>query len=198
MFFLIFFLFVGNPSSAAEHPKNFGTVKHLVGVARAGGELLKVGNEISRGTLIQTESKSVLKILLVDGRGAVQVGPNSKFVAEETNSSKISLLLQQGSLLSTLRKIITPKRTLQFEVKNQKVSMGVRGTTFYTSVSAIGDVYQCICEGEVESHWPQGKDKKVSKHHDHFRSFAAKDGSVLKDIGRDHSDGEIQALKSLL
>ncbi len=178
--------------------QDFGTVKYLTGRVTSGNRALKVGDSLQKGELIQTADKSIVKILLRSNLGAIQLGPNSEFLAEESTNSQTTIQLKRGALLSTLRKAAIAEKKKSYEVKTPKVSMGVRGTTFFVSQNAEGSTYQCICEGEVETSWPGGKDRKRSKHHDHFRSFSSKDGRPTKDIGRDHTDEEIQSLKEFL
>lgn len=194
----LFFPLSGLDFSVSAAPEPFGTVKQIVGKAKANKNVLKEGDIVFKGQVIETEEKSVVKILLQASLGAIQIGPNSEFQTDSTSKSKTSIQLVKGSLLSTIRKSVLSKEKKNYEVKTPKVSMGVRGTTFFVSQSQEGTTYQCICEGEVETVWPGGKDRKISKHHDHYRSFTAKEGKPEKDIGRDHTDEEINFLKSLL
>jgi len=116
---------------------------------------LKSKNTVLQGGKITTAAKSMTIITFPDGTKA-KVGPNSKLVLNEISQgdkkdrTRLSLLLG-----STFIKVNKKSKTPKIFLRAGQVSMGVRGTEFFTSYAHNKkedrhDLWMCVNEGTVE------------------------------------------------
>lgn len=93
------------------------------------------------------------------------MGPAQVTFAQDPKGTP-TVKVKQGRVLSV---VANPnKRPLAFVVKTKAVTLGVRGTTFYTDAQSDGSTHFCACEGKIEL--TSEKDKKgmmiESKNHE--------------------------------
>jgi len=115
---------------------------------------LSKNTKILQGGKITTAAKSMAIITFPDGAKA-KVGPNSQFVVNEIQQGKkgkTALSLLRGSVFI---KVIKKSDKPNIYLKAGSVSMGIRGTEFFTSYAHNKkedreDLWMCVNEGKVE------------------------------------------------
>lgn len=191
-FLMVLYFFV--PFLAFASPEV--EVKYVLGEVRSVNGPLRVGQKLNFGETISTGKASAVRILFSDGI-ATQLGPESEMRIEHKANQPTTIELFRGYLASRIKPLVT--KGPRFEVKAKGVSMGVRGTTFFTKVEKNG-AFLCVCEGSVFVKWAKGSETVVAKHHEVPKSFDVSQlkSKPLTDMGNEHSDEGIAELQKLL
>lgn len=199
---ILLLLLATGPVHATEKAPPFATVVAVQGLASLEPEHtnLKVGQELAEGARITVMHDSSVRLLMSDGI-ALQVGPNSELELKR-NKDKVTLLgLVHGMVLSALKPATKIGKKDRFILKAPKVTMGVRGTEFFVKQDLNQPTFLCVCSGKVHTKWDKGEIHFHStKPHEHYvhvhhtRKKAQKAG----DMGSDHTDKQLEALRALL
>ncbi|MCK5073396.1 MAG: FecR domain-containing protein [Bacteriovoracaceae bacterium] len=113
---------------------------------------LKVGGKLSKGHVIRTADNSI--VILKFGKSTIKITKNSKFKVDSVLENKggvkgTSLFLYFGNLLFDFK---NPGKDQKLRVDSESISVGVRGTRFFTHLSkgdkTFGGV--TVYNGEVE------------------------------------------------
>ena len=117
----------------------------------------KLGESVSVGEQIKTGEGS-LAILTFKDQSHVKLNANSQLTLEAGKDPQDEvLLLKSGGVFSEVAKKARP----HFYVRTHAVTMGVRGTRFFTAYGKQGksgeDVWMCVQEGEVAVESSRGK-----------------------------------------
>lgn len=189
-------------AEAATKPAPFATVAAVQGLASLEPEHtnLQVGQELAEGARITVMHDSSVRLLMADGI-ALQVGPNSELELKR-NKEKVTVLgLVHGMVLSVLKPATKIGKKDRFILKAPKVTMGVRGTEFFVKQDLNQPAFLCVCSGKVHTKWEKGElHLHSTKPHEHYvhvhhtRKKAQKAG----DMGSDHTDKQLEALRALL
>jgi|GEM_PF-2878116 len=162
---------------------------------------LNVGDQLKEGARITTMSNSMLRLKLSDG-AALQIGPHTEMVLKRKEEGIPLLELAHGMVLSVVRPWAEEqdKSKDKFRIRTNKVSLGVRGTEFFVKQDGDRPTFLCVCSGKVHAKWQKGEALYESEHHDHHVNIrhTNKKAEQQTDMGSDHSDDEIAALKKLL
>jgi hypothetical protein len=187
-----------------KEPPAFAEVVYLKGLAsmEPGHTNLHLGDKLKPGDRITTMSESKLRLKLGDG-AALQLGPHTELVLKRKEAGIPLLQLVHGMVLSVVRPWVedeSNKDKEKFQLRTNKVSIGVRGTEFFVKQRGDEPTFLCVCSGKVHAHWEAGDTLYASEHHDHHVNIrhTKKKPEPQTDMGSDHTDDEIAALKLLL
>ena len=199
---ILLLLLATGPVHATEKAPPFATVVAVQGLASLEPEHtnLKVGQELAEGARITVMHDSSVRLLMSDGI-ALQVGPNSELELKR-NKDKVTLLgLVHGMVLSALKPATKPGKKDRFILKAPKVTMGVRGTEFFVKQDLNQPTFLCVCSGKVHTKWDNGEIHFHStKPHEHYVHVhhTRKKAQKAADMGSDHTDKQLEALRALL
>jgi ferric-dicitrate binding protein FerR (iron transport regulator) len=191
LFLLVFFCSL--PALAGDL---HGEVKFLRGTATAAGRKLALGSQVQPGEEVVTGKGSVVRLRFSDGSAAMTIGPESRIKFAAAKLTTVDLL--GGTLLSAVKALATPAKEIRYQVRVKGAALGVRGTTFFAKLGRDGRVFQCICEGTVETSWGDKKESFTSKHHDLHRYLNPDGSSEPAPMGEEHDDMEAAELAKLL
>jgi hypothetical protein len=121
-----------------------------------GRRLLKVGDWVRFGDVIQTSDKSFAKLVFLD-KSQMNVGPNTEIKVENFNGKEPSMIdLIKGKIRSQVTKDYLQMKDVEkskFFIRTKNTTMGVRGTEFeisYSEENGIGTTALQMIEGAVE------------------------------------------------
>lgn len=161
---------------------------------------LQEGDKLKEGDRVTTMSNSMLRLKLRDG-AALQLGPHSEIVLKKKEAGVPLIELVHGMVLSVVRPWAQGqnKDKEKFRLRTNKVSIGVRGTEFFVKETGDDPTFLCVCSGKVHAKWKEGEALYESEHHDHHVNIRhTRKKPFQTDMGSDHTDDEIAALKKLL
>ena len=192
---LKFLLAIAILPSLAYAKDPFGTVKLVQGEVTRKGNVLQAGDSVSPGDEIVTGHRGVARVVLSEGV-AMQIGPGSRVVLENTKGEPTTVELFKGYVLSKIRH---DGDAIKFRVRTKTASLGVRGTTFFAKQEADGRTFVCVCEGTVVASWDKGQKLITTKHHEAPTWVeAGNPKGAAAPMGNEHNDEEIAALEALL
>lgn len=129
-----FAVLISSAIALGETPSFCGRVGMIEGSGTdSEGNLLSLGQNLSKGTQITTDEDSKVKLFLKD-ESIIDIGPSSKFVLTSCETRKgvqeINLELEFGLIrANVVKKFNSSKRV--FKVKTPTSILGIRGTEFF-------------------------------------------------------------------
>ena len=136
----------------SQAKSSLGKVRALKGKVYAGERQLKIKDEVFKGEVISTKSKSLIVIRLKSG-STIKLMSNSKLKLNAPRGKK-GLNLKLGSLFAKVRSLTKKNdKSKLFKVKTRTAVAGVRGTEFFASYGSEkkpDDLWLCVNEGIVE------------------------------------------------
>lgn len=202
---VVSFLFAVNCFAVALPKEQVGKM-YLVdgkvwGVMEGSKSPLQKDSPVFEGMTIVSETGSQALILFGKKVGIMKVGPSTEMKVIEGKNNKWTLQLIKGLAATSVRKELSPKPL--FQVKTPGATAGVRGTTFFLKVEDKDHVFFCPCEGKIDLMAGSDKITVESKHHDYPKRITVGTGkladrAVASDMGKEHSDSDVETLKKIL
>jgi hypothetical protein len=160
MMITLFFAFIGL-SQAKEKSLSY-QVEWFKGSVQVNGTQVKKKQILRRGELLQTLSKSIVKISNLSDKRKITLGPESKLRIPIKEQNPVTL--QKGTLRwisgKVIKKLSDGKKNM---VVTQNASMGVRGTDFFIKYGPLLNESEIVVfSGEVLFKSNQNKSDKVS------------------------------------
>jgi len=198
--------FTYDKDSKSIIPKYLGKVILLKGKAigqRDGQDvLLKKGAKIYPNDTIKTQSKSLVKIEMVD-KTLMTAGPDTTLAFEKwqyksKEDRKATFNLIRGKMRAHFK--VKAKEENSLKIKVGTVAMGVRGTrilaNMYTQVSGIQVSHVATLSGKTQVYDKLTDITLNQEAGGQYISFLKRDGTLLKSEDRPLSKKEIKYLKS--
>jgi hypothetical protein len=149
---LVFILIFGALPDIAEGAQ--GKIAYSKGLVTVDAKPVALGQVVNEGQAVKTGEASIALVRLDDG-SMLKLNANSELILDPGG-----VRLQSGGVFSEVQK----KKTTHFYVRTKSVTMGVRGTRFFTAYGKEGkngpDVWMCVEDGQVAVETP-GNTKSV-------------------------------------
>ena len=131
--------------------------KFIKGDVRLNDKKVSSKNTSIEAPYIITTGDKSLAVIKINNSITLKLNKNSNVNLSEMKSLKDpSVELQAGSVFSFIKNKIRASKQ-NFSLKARSVSMGVKGTEFFTSFGKDGDLWMCVNEGTVAVSNPNSK-----------------------------------------
>lgn len=165
---------------------------------------LRPGSIIRKGgKVIVSEESSVVLALGKDVVTKLEANSSATMTTTSHDQKDWELNLLKGISTSAVRN--PEKRPNHFQVRNRTVTLGVRGTVFYTENLENKPIFLCTCHGSVSVLNDRGKQLELitTTHHDRPIELEEQAGSKILTVktapmGTGHTDADVQFLENEL